>query len=223
MRLDDPELIAAATEPLRADEHEPPSLAELPPGHVLTLDGYIVDSESGEVVGVFPAPGEVEVPAGATRFEVADQEGAEWVLKRLAEAESGLAAVEARRAALNANLDAMAAEHRARIKFLEWRFGPELGAWAARAAAPGKKSVTTAWGRVGFRRAGGRIVPRDPEAALAWAREHAPEAVKVAESLLVSKLKGREESLPGELFEVTEVEDAFYYQTGVGKGAKDAG
>lgn len=121
----------------------------------------------------------------------------DWLTRRLAEQD---AAEGAEAAAHKARLLTLRAQ-RARLE----RWLPELERVAREQLAEQKgrgKSVVYAYGRAGWRRSK-RVEVTDAEAAMAWAEEHAPDAVKVSRSLLKSLLP---EDAPG--VEVVE-EDRF--------------
>lgn len=177
---------------------------------IIEKDGYLVDDETGEVQGLAETPG----------FKVTDLSGAEWVLEKMAQEDAGILALTARRNALTANLDAMIREHQNRREWLGMRFGHELESFAEGELA-GKKTRTlpTAFGKLYFRRIPGSIIVIDKDAALAWASAEAPDAVQIETRLLVSALKGREETLPA-AFEVLPPADRFYIETGVKADSK---
>lgn len=79
-----------------------------------------------------------------------------------------------------------------------------------------KKSVTYATGTAGYRKTGGKdkLTIDDATAAMGWAKEQCPEAVKTVESLLKSELlkhtKDTGEVIPGTRLETTPVVDKFF-------------
>lgn len=50
------------------------------------------------------------------------------------------------------------------------------------------KTLTMPWGTIAVRETMAKVVPVNTELAVAWVKENAPEALKVSESVLVSKL-----------------------------------
>lgn len=169
---------------------------------------YLVDDESGEVLGLADQQQE--------KFHPSDLPGAEWVLERLSEAQGDRAALTARKAALAANLDRQIKAAEQREAFLMQRFGPDLEAYA-KAETEGKKQryTDTAFGRLRFMKTPGSIRVDDPQKALVFCALLFPEAVKTTQSVLVSALKGQEADLPADAFTVTPAHDTFKIETGV--------
>jgi hypothetical protein len=175
-------------------------------------DGYLIDPETGEVMGHAE-----EKPA----FRVNDLPSCEWVLEKMQACDADIASLEMRRRAICANIDSQVAALRKRRQWLDMRFLSDLRAFAAEALLGSKsKTLTTPFGRLSFRRTPARIVVTDGDAAIAWAEREVPEAVKTVKSVLVSALKGRED-LPRFAFETTDPEERFGVDTGV-KGESDA-
>src|SRR5476649_1213596 len=84
------------------------------------VDGFLVDEE-GEIHG------HTEIVGG---FHITDQASAEWLQKKIMDADATLLAIEAKQRAILANLEAERRRQIQRKKFLEWRYGPELIAYA---------------------------------------------------------------------------------------------
>lgn len=142
---------------------------------------YLVNEATGEITGLAV---DQEAP-----FRVHDQSSAEWVLEKLHEAESQVAAIAARRSVLLANLEAMERPIMHRVEWLRMRFGRELEEWAKRELAGQKvRSVRTPFGALSFRKVKAQLVVDDEKQAAAWAKAQAPEAVKVTEKFLVSRV-----------------------------------
>jgi hypothetical protein len=178
----------------------------------ITADGYLVDTETGEILSVLI----VSESEGDERFEITDQKSAEWLLEKTQDAQLALKSLDEKLAILTENINAMKAEQFARLNFLEYRFGNSLEDWVKKASSgSGKKSVNTMYGRVGFRTTPSKIVPVDVEDAIEWAETHFPDAVKISKRLAVSPLKGHEEELPPELFTVVPPSEKFYIETKV--------
>lgn len=174
------------------------------------VNGFIVNVETGEVLG--------HIDTG-DQFAVTDLKSAEWVLEKMQAQDSEIAGLGLRRQAIIDQLDSMVRDNKRRRDWLEYRFGNDLMAFADDALKDAKsKSLKTPYGTLGFRLNPGSIKVREEakEYAVTWAKEHAPDAVKVTESILVTPLKGRTD-LPADVFDVTEPRDVFYIKTGVGK------
>lgn len=148
---------------------------------LVAVDGYLTDPETGEVLGLSDRD---------EGFQVTDEASAEWVLGLRLDAEANLARNEAKRRAVLANLDAMDRREKARIAWLDHRFGPGLEEFAkARLAAGNCKTLYMASGSLGFRTIKGGLRVSDPVGAVAWAKTHGfTNAVKTSEAFMVSLL-----------------------------------
>lgn len=148
---------------------------------------------------------EAQVPE---RFEVRDEQTANWVVRRI---------VEARMYAERVQAWAEAEKRRARREedFFTARFGLDIERWLRGELERRKgkaKSVPLPAGRVGLRHTGAKLEVLDPDAVLAWAREHCPEAIKHSESLRKTPLNEHFEAT-GELPEGVHLQpprDDFY-------------
>lgn len=189
--------------------------------YVVAPGGFAVDPDTGEVIGMIdPITGqiltEVEVKQ---RFAVKDRETLEWAahkLYRLRLEQQGIAARQAKLARQAKTLE------NAERSFFAY-FGADMASVVQQeteAAHASKRSVDTDWGTMGFRKSPGSIKVVDEEAAIEWAKANCAEAVKVRESILTTPLKGHEESLPDDLFEVVPAGDKFYYLDGLPKPDK---
>lgn len=176
-----------------------------------------VDPATGEIVGEGPSapegrtdlvalwPDEVSDPQEAAHAESEDLWLGAWYSRKIAE----LAGAESA-------LEAAVARHRGRIAaqraWLEARWGGAFHALVDRLlAAQGgpSRSVDLAFGRAGYRKST-RTVVDDEDAALTWACEHAPDAVRVKTSLRIKALPADalvEGKIPGA---ARVVEDRFY-------------
>jgi hypothetical protein len=176
-----------------------------------TADGWVVDAETGEIMGRHDTH---------EAFHVTDMSSAEWVLQRMQETD---AQILAETAILQARIEAQQKRidvQKRRRDWLDRRFGSELEVFAAQ-ELDGQKSRTleTGFGKLSFRKGVQKIAVREGrmETAIAVCLNLFPNAVKVTESLLVSELKGHESELPGDLFEIIPAADKFTVTTGVGR------
>ena len=178
-------------------------MLELMEQTTVVIDGYIVDVETGEIVGV-------ESPEG---FAVRDEDSAKWVLERFLDSDANIAKAEA----VVRNAQAILKRAKSRREWLERRFLPELAEYAKANLPKGSKTYSTEYGAVSFRATAAKLKVVDEGQALSWAKQNAPEAVKVEESILVSKLpKGLVEDAP-QGFEVVEAGESVSVKTGVEK------
>lgn len=170
-------------------------------------DGLVVDPDTGEIIGMVDVKEE---------FHVVDDDSAEWVLEKLSEHEAEVRALELRKQALVANLDAMIKDKQRHVDFLHYRFDKELEDYASVALAHSKeKHIKTPWGRLSFRRSPDtrRVREGRLQDALAWAEEYCPDAVKHPDPvLLISKVPVA--AMPQDLFETIEGENKFTITTG---------
>lgn len=198
-----------------------PQDEQFPGATITTDDGYVIDIDTGEVVGHLEA---LELPASdesgpAVSFEVTDLHSAEWVLSKLLCAESVAAGLALRKAAIVANIDAQIKEQARRVDWLHRRFDADLRAYAWSEVENAKtKSLVTAYGKLSFRQAPGGITVLNQEAAVQWAEQHCPDAVKVVRSVLVTPLRPVQDQLPGDVFEIRQPSMNFHIDTGISAG-----
>lgn len=133
----------------------------------------------------------------------------EWLGATIAEIEAQISSREAyfqeKIEALQASMNAQVGDQRRRLDYLFWAYGEE----AKRATqtllplkkdgTPKKKSVDTDFRRFGFSAGRERIDLHDEPAALAWATEHAPDAVSYPDPYV------RKSDLPAEAVRAGEV------------------
>jgi hypothetical protein len=145
---------------------------------------YVIQAETGEILGL------ARDAATEPPFRVNSRSEAEWVLEKLTEAESEIAALDKRKAVLISNIEAMQREHEHRAQWLRVRFGPELEEWA-RTELAGKKTRTlkTPFGTLSFRKRPEKLVVDEEEKAIAWADKWGiTDAIKRTEKLLISMI-----------------------------------
>jgi hypothetical protein len=146
----------------------------------------LFDTETGEYAG----PANSNLPDRALETE----EELLAYMNRLSSAEADVLAETKRLQAVVANVEKLLALKNRRVEWLKARY--ELSANdVAEGLLPRKpdgtfrtKTYTCPWGQVAFREVKPKVVVNNPQLAVAWAKSHAPDAVKVAESILVSKL-----------------------------------
>jgi hypothetical protein len=113
------------------------------------------------------------------RFEVRDRDAAEWLVRKLIEAEAHIKQV---RQQADRELRRTERER----DFLLMRYGPQLERWTrlqVDQTQGRRKSVLLLSGTVGFRRIPAKLVVDDAMKAIAWARQHCLQAVVVTEKL----------------------------------------
>lgn len=142
------------------------------------IDGLIINVLTGEIVGE-------EKP----EFRVTDEASAEWVLEKILNAEADAAREQIKLNAVKERLEANIKASKARAEFFTTKYANDLEDFA-RTQLEGAKTRTLklTWGSLSFRTTKGGLRVADPEKALAWAKDNAPEAVKVSESFLISQV-----------------------------------
>lgn len=125
-------------------------------------------------------------------WAVTDEGSAAWAVDRVLTARERLARVKA-------NCERLVSEAEREVRDAEAYFLPLLELWA-RANPPRKgKSLRLHTGVIAFRTVPGGPRVVDQAAALAWAKQHCPDAVRVREELAVATLKAHVEASAGEL------------------------
>lgn len=167
--------------------------AQPAPSLVSVIDGWLVDTETGECLGpVLPEP----------KWVPDTQEKVEWVLEKMLGLDSDLAALEARKSALIENMDAMIREKRGRRNSLDFCFGRDVVEFARLNLPEGKKTWRCPFGSVAFRVVPAHVKVSDPEMAVASLKALCPEAVRATESVLVKSISP---TLYGRLFDEPEL------------------
>jgi Gam-like protein len=118
------------------------------------------------------------------RFGVRDRDSANWVAKRVLEAERDVEDAKAW-------LQRLVRRAERQREFFLRRFGAEMEAWARSELVKLKgrcKSIDLPSGRVGFRMLGEKLVVDDEEAALTWAKRYCRPAVVTVQKLSKSAL-----------------------------------
>jgi hypothetical protein len=134
-------------------------------------DGFIIDPETGEVLGHIEKSGE---------FHVRDQESADWVLRKMLQAKTAIETVKA-------NAEKLIRRHQRELDWLNLRFESELEELASRELKSQKtKTLQLSYGALAFRRVAPQV--QATEDAIGWLEQLAPDAVKTTKSVLVSQI-----------------------------------
>jgi len=181
------------------------------------IDGLIWDVETGECLG----------PVRST-FKIATKEDAEWVLIKLQTCESEIQAIDKTPSviaarALIANAESMKKDLERRYASIERRFGPELANWARTQLVGKAKTFKTLFGSVSFRAVPDKIKVADEELAVAWAKVHAPAAIKTTHKFLISEAKDKinmDDALAKKAFVTEKGGESFAIKTGVVEDAE---
>jgi hypothetical protein len=146
----------------------------------------LFDVETGEYAG----PADNTLPKGPLETE----EDLLAFMNRINRAESDLVAEQVRLKAVIDNCERMVELKKKRVEWLKAMYQSSASG-IAESLLPRKadgsyrsKTYTCPWGQLAFREVKPKVVVANAELAVAWAKENAPDAVKVAESVLVSKL-----------------------------------
>lgn len=146
----------------------------------------LFDVETGEYAG----PADNTLPKGPLETE----EDLLAFMNRINRAESDLLAEKVRLDAVIANCQKMLDLKKKRVEWLSAMY-QNSAAEIAQSMLPRKadgsfrsKTYTCPWGQIAFRDVKPKVVVDNQQLAVAWAKLNAPDAVKVVESVLVSKL-----------------------------------
>jgi len=147
-------------------------------------DGTVIDVRTGEVVDpndadLMTALATLPVPAAvAEKWEVQDEDGAEWALDLLSKVDAEIAVLKARRSAVLDRFDAQIRQAEARRNWWHLRFAHALTRYAKRTLSKGKTRLFEN-GKVSFRQSTGRREITDPALALAFVQRWAPDTLRV--------------------------------------------
>jgi len=114
------------------------------------------------------------------RFEVCDEDGAEWCLEKLGDIEGEIRFLVEKRSRLIANIDAMLALRERRRAWWHLRFGGTLVEFAKRTLGK-TKTRRFVHGSVSFRESAGRREVLRPDDAKEFVRRWRPDLVRVVE------------------------------------------
>lgn len=162
---------------------EPALQAEIvdpPPGErniAVTDDGYLYDIDTGEVLGLADLP---------ELFEVRDEDSANWVLEKRAAIEAGIVARTALLEAAQRNIQALINAERRKLSYWDFRFSPSLTKWAKTMLTGKSKTLQLAQGKIAFRATKGSSSIINDEAAIAFAQDYLPSAIKRKEWVTVT-------------------------------------
>ena len=142
-------------------------------------NGWVIDPTTGEVVGAY---GWLENGAVETEQDL-------WVLqKKMLEVDSLLVAERAQLKRIQEMCEKRIKALESRRSWIELKYGVTATDVARNLLPRNKKTYTSPYGEITFRNSKAKIKFTNQEAAVAWAKCYQPDAIKVAESVLVSKL-----------------------------------
>lgn len=137
------------------------------------VDGYKIDAETGEVLEYIPPkPG----------FSVKDEDSADWVLKKILEADNEIQRIEARYQELIRTANSK------KQRLIEW-FEPQLKEYAKQHVSDKVKSLKLFYGTLSFRTVPERIhVDAKDEELVESVKRYFPECIKVKEEVSLKEL-----------------------------------
>lgn len=134
--------------------------------NVEIVDGYLIDSLTGEVLEY----------VGEPRFSIDSEDKAEWAMHKRMDAVREVESLKAKRRAILDNLDRQIRQAEGRVRALDYRFGEDLTAFARTRLSGKRRSWACPYGTVAFRRTKARWTwsdaPDAKERAVRWAYEH---------------------------------------------------
>jgi hypothetical protein len=142
-------------------------------------NGWVIDPHTGEVIGVY----------GWLENGVIESEQDLWILqKKMLEVESLIVGERAQLRRIQEMCEKRIKQLESRRSWVEMKYGVSATEVARELLPRNKKTYTSPYGEITFRTSKAKIKFTNQEAAVAWAKTYQPEAIKVAESVLVSKL-----------------------------------
>ena len=194
-----------------------PTISECKPlTYIVTADGYAVDDNTGEVLGMTDEHGIliIETKDEKPLFIIDTMHKADWVLEKILNSECNENALALKLAAITDNIKAQIKDEQRRQEYLHARFDNDLKFFARVELSGSKaKSLKTTYATLAFRATPVRIKIVSMEAALTWAEQNAEDAIKTTKEVPVSYLKGRED-LPVLAFETIPAGENFSIKTG---------
>ena len=145
-------------------------------------NGWVIDPTTGEVVGAY---GWLENGAVETEQDL-------WILqKKMLEVDSLLVAERAQLKRIQEMCEKRIKALESRRSWIELKYGVTATDVARNLLPRNKKTYTSPYGEITFRSSKAKIKFTNQEAAVAWAKTYEPDAIKLAESVLVSKLSAQ--------------------------------
>jgi hypothetical protein len=142
-------------------------------------NGWVIDPNTGEVVGAY----------GWLENGTVESEQDLWLLqKKMLEVDSLIIAEKAQLKRIQDMCAKRIKQLESRRTWMELKYGVPATEVARELLPRNKKTYTSPYGEITFRTSKAKITFSDQSAAVAWARTYAPDAIKTAESVLVSKL-----------------------------------
>jgi hypothetical protein len=147
--------------------------------NLIRENGWVIDSTTGEVVGVY----------GWLEKGVVETEQDLWILqKKMLEVDSLIVGEKAQLKRIQDMCAKRIKQIESRRTWIELKYGVTATEVARELLPRNKKTYTSPYGEITFRTSKAKIAFTNQAAAVAWAKCYQPDAIKIAESVLVSKL-----------------------------------
>jgi hypothetical protein len=142
-------------------------------------NGWVIDPTTGEVVGAY----------GWLENGAVESEQDLWILqKKMLEIDSLILGEKAQLKRIQDMCAKRIKQLESRRSWMELKYGVTATEVARELLPRNKKTYTSPYGEITFRNSKAKVTFADQASAVAWARTYAPDAIKTAESVLVSKL-----------------------------------
>jgi len=145
-------------------------------------NGWVIDPNTGEVIGVY----------GWLEKGVVESEQDLWILqKKMLDVDSLIIGERAQLKRIQEMCEKRIKTLESRRSWMELRYGVTATEVARELLPRNKKTYTSPYGEITFRSSKAKVKFTNQEAAVAWARTFAPDAIKTAETVLVSKIESQ--------------------------------
>jgi len=145
-------------------------------------NGWVIDPNTGEVVGAY---GWLETGAVESEQDL-------WILqKKMLDVDSLIIGERAQLKRIQEMCEKRIKALESRRSWMELKYGVTATEVARELLPRNKKTYTSPYGEITFRSSKAKIKFTNQEAAVAWDKCYQPDAIKVAESVLVSKLSAQ--------------------------------
>jgi hypothetical protein len=142
-------------------------------------DGWIIDPDTGEVVGVY---------GWMDKDQVENEQDLWRVQESIMRVDAKIIAEQVQMRAIIENCEKRIKALQRKREWIEMKFGPSAYRVAKELLPKGRKTYTSPYGEVPFRTTKDRLVVDDHALAVVWAKRMAPDSVKTVETVLVSKI-----------------------------------
>jgi hypothetical protein len=149
---------------------------------IIRENGWLIDPHTGEVVGVY----------GWLENGVIEDEQDLWILqKKMLEIDSLIVGEKAQLKRIQDMCAKRIKQLESKRDWMELKYGVTASEVARELLPRNKKTYTSPYGEITFRTSKAKIAFTNQAAAVEWAKSFAPDAIKTAQSVLVSKLSAQ--------------------------------